>query len=59
MDSLLTPGFGFDPGFASSGKELCSIFLIGLLMRDKVKASPAQAFAAVLELHDSLAAKWG
>jgi hypothetical protein len=45
--------------WCSSGKELCSIFLIGLLMRDKLKASPAQAFAAVLKLHDSLATKWG
>jgi len=45
--------------WCSSGKEQCSIFLIGLLMRDKLKASPAQAFEAVLELNESLATKWG
>ena len=48
------------PGaWCSSGKEQCSIFAIGLLMRAKLRASPARAFAAVLELNDSLAAKWG
>ena len=45
--------------WCSSSKELCSIFVIGLLMRDKLKASPAQAFAAVLELNESLATNWG
>ena len=45
--------------WCSSSKELCSIFVIGLLMRDKLKASPAQAFAAVLELNETLAIKWG
>ena len=45
--------------WCSSSKEQCSIFLIGLLMRDKLKASPAQSFAAVLELNESLATKWG
>ena len=45
--------------WCSSSKEQCSIFRIGLLMRDKLPASPAQAFAAVPQLSDSLAAKWG
>jgi hypothetical protein len=45
--------------WCSSSKEQCSIFAIGLLMRDKLDASPARAFAAVLELNGSLAAKWG
>jgi len=45
--------------WCSSSKEQCSIFLIGLLMRAKLRASPAQAFAAVLELNESLADKWG
>ena len=45
--------------WCSSSKEQCSIFLIGLLMRDQLKASPAQAFAAVLELNETMAQKWG
>jgi hypothetical protein len=45
--------------WCSSSKEQCSIFRIGLLMRDKLQASPAQAFAAVLQLNESLATKWG
>lgn len=45
--------------WCSSSKEQCSIFVIGRLMRDKLKAPPAQAFAAVLELNESLATKWG
>jgi hypothetical protein len=45
--------------WCSSSKEQCSVFRIGLLMRDKLEASPAQAFAAVLELNETLAAKWG
>lgn len=45
--------------WCSSSKDQCSIFVIGLLMQDRLKASPAQAFAAVLELNESLATKWG
>jgi len=45
--------------WCSSSKEQCSVFLIGLLMRSKLRASPARAFAAVLELNESLAEKWG
>ena len=45
--------------WCSSSKDLCSIFRIGLLMRAKLRASPDQAFAAVLQLNESLAEKWG
>ena len=45
--------------WCASSKERCSIFLIGLFMRAKLKASPARAFAAVRELNESLAQKWG
>ena len=45
--------------WCSSSKEQCSLFVIGQLMRATVKASPAQALAAVLELNESLATKWG
>lgn len=45
--------------WCSSNKDQCSIFLIGLLMRSKLRASPAQAFDAILELNESLAEKWG
>jgi hypothetical protein len=45
--------------WCSSSKEQCSIFLIGLLMRARLQASAAQAVAAVLELNESLATKWG
>lgn len=45
--------------WCSSSKEQCSVFAIGLHMRGKLSASPAQAFAAVLELNESLATKWG
>lgn len=45
--------------WCSSGKEQCSIFIIGLLMRDKLNASPARAFAAVLDLSETMAQKWG
>ena len=45
--------------WCSSSKEQCSIFRIGLLMRDRLRASPAQAFAAVLELSESMAGNWG
>ena len=45
--------------WCSSSKDQCSIFAIGLLMRHRLDASPAQAFAAILELNESLAAKWG
>jgi hypothetical protein len=37
----------------------CSIFRIGLLMRARLRASPAQAFGAVFELADRVALNWG
>jgi hypothetical protein len=45
--------------WCSGSKEQCSIFAIGLLMQATLNAPPARAFAAVLELNESLAAKWG
>lgn len=37
----------------------CSIWTIGLIMLEKVDASPPQAFAAVMELSESVAPNWG
>ena len=37
----------------------CSLFTIGLIMLGKVDASPPQAFAAVVELSESVAPNWG
>ena len=45
--------------WSSSSKGLCSLFLIGLLMRHRVKTSPSQAFAAVLKLSEEVTQNWG
>ena len=45
--------------WCSSTKEQCSIFLIGLIMLRKIKATPPQAFAAVFNLSQEVAEKWG
>jgi hypothetical protein len=45
--------------WCSSSKEQCSIFLIGQLMLDKLAESPPKAFAAILELSETIAGKWG
>jgi hypothetical protein len=45
--------------WCSSSKERCSVFQIGMLMRDRLDATPRQAFTAVLELSVELAGKWG
>lgn len=45
--------------WCSSSKEQCSIFVIGLIMLAKIAASPPQAFAAVFELSETVAEKWG
>lgn len=45
--------------WCSSSKEQCSVFQIGLIMLKKLKASPPQAFAAVFELSEEVAEKWG
>ena len=45
--------------WCSSSKEQCSIFLIGLIVLRKIKATPPQAFAAVFALSEEVAAKWG
>jgi Transposase DDE domain len=45
--------------WCSSSKSQCSLYLIGLTMLDKLRAAPAQAFAAVLELSEEVARNWG
>jgi hypothetical protein len=45
--------------WCSSSKDRCSVFQIGLLMLARIAVSPPQAFAAVLELSETLAEKWG
>ncbi len=37
----------------------CSIYTIGMIMLEKIDASPPQAFAAVLELSESVSPNWG
>lgn len=37
----------------------CSIYTIGMIMIDKTNATPPAAFAAVLELSESVAPNWG
>ncbi|MCA1681548.1 MAG: IS4 family transposase, partial [Actinobacteria bacterium] len=46
--------------WCSTNRDIeCSIYTIGLIMLDKINASPPQAFAAVLELSESISPKWG
>lgn len=45
--------------WCASSKERCSVFLIGLLMHERLRASPSQAFIAVFELSVKVAGKWG
>jgi hypothetical protein len=45
--------------WCSASKEQCSVFLIGLMMLKKIKCSPPQAFAAVFDLSEEVAQKWG
>jgi hypothetical protein len=45
--------------WCSASKEQCSIFLIGLMMLKKLKASPPQAFAAVSGISEEVTQKWG
>jgi hypothetical protein len=37
----------------------CSIYMIGMIMLERIKASPQKAFAAVAELSDLFAPNWG
>jgi hypothetical protein len=37
----------------------CSIYTIGLIMLDKIDTSPPKAFAAVLQLSESVSPNWG
>ena len=45
--------------WCSSSKEQCSIFTIGLIMLRKLDVRPPQAFAAVFDLSEEVAEKWG
>ncbi len=43
----------------ASSKDQCSLDLIGLIMLDRIRATPAQAFNVVGEICDEVARKWG
>jgi hypothetical protein len=45
--------------WSASSKEQCSVFQIGRIMLAKLKASPPQAFTAILDLSQAVAGKWG
>jgi len=45
--------------WSSSTKGQCSLFIIGLLMRSRINASPPQAFAAVIKLSEEVVQNWG
>ena len=51
----------FKPGeWSSTNRDIeCSIYTIGLLMLEKIRATPPQALAAVLELSETVAGNWG
>lgn len=44
---------------STSRDNECSLFLIGLIMLPKLKASPPQALAAVFDLSETVAENWG
>ena len=44
---------------STSRENECSVFTIGLIMLEKIQASPPAAFAAVAELSESVAPNWG
>ena len=37
----------------------CSIYTIGMIMLQKIRASPHEAFAMILKLSESVAPNWG
>lgn len=45
--------------WSSSSKEQSSVFQIGLLMLNKIEASPPQAMASVFRLSETMGGKWG
>ncbi len=51
----------FEPSaWCSTNRDIeCSLFTIGLIMLDKTEASPPAAFAAVVELSESVSPNWG
>jgi hypothetical protein len=44
---------------SSNRDKECSIYTIGLIMLDKIDTSPPAAFAAVLDLSESVSPNWG
>jgi hypothetical protein len=51
----------FSPShWCSTNRQIeCSLFTIGLLMLEKIRATPPQAINAVIELSENLEGKWG
>lgn len=46
--------------WCSTNRDIeCSLFTIGLIMLDKIDTSPPAAFAAVMELSESVSPNWG
>ena len=46
--------------WCSTNRDIeCSIYTIGMIMLAKIRASPSQALAAVLELSEAVGGKWG
>jgi len=45
--------------WSSSSKDQSSLFQIGLIMMGKWEATPPQAFAAIFEISETIAGKWG
>lgn len=43
----------------ASSKDQCSLYLIGLMMLERLNASPPQAFAALLALSGEVVPNWG
>lgn len=51
----------FKPGqWCTTNRDIeCSIYTIGLIMLEKIRATPPQALATVLKLSEAVAANWG
>jgi hypothetical protein len=46
--------------WCSTNRDIeCSIYTIGMIMLQKIKATPQQALAAVMELSETVVGKWG
>jgi hypothetical protein len=44
---------------STNREDECSLYTIGLIMLQKIEASPPEAFAAIVELSESVAPNWG